>query len=55
MDKKTMFNEALAKLVSYATAHDNLITMEDVKSSLMVLLTMTVSTNLYTTIYQLIK
>lgn len=32
MDKKTMFNEALAKLVSYATAHDNLITMEDVKS-----------------------
>lgn len=27
-----MFNEALAKLVSYATAHDNLITMEDVKS-----------------------
>ena len=31
MDKKTMFNEALAKLVSYATAHDNLITMEDVK------------------------
>ena len=32
MDKKTMFNEALAKLVSYATAHNNLITMEDVKS-----------------------
>lgn len=32
MDKKTMFNEVLAKLVSYATAHDNLITMEDVKS-----------------------
>lgn len=32
MDKKTMFNEALAKLVSCATAHDNLITMEDVKS-----------------------
>ena len=32
MDKKPMFNEALAKLVSYATAHDNLITMEDVKS-----------------------
>lgn len=32
MDKKTMFNEALAKLVSYAKAHDNLITMEDVKS-----------------------
>ena len=32
MDKKTMFNEALAKLVSYATAHDKLITMEDVKS-----------------------
>lgn len=32
MDKKTMFNGALAKLVSYATAHDNLITMEDVKS-----------------------
>lgn len=32
MDKKTMFNEALVKLVSYATAHDNLITMEDVKS-----------------------
>ena len=32
MDKKTKFNEALAKLVSYATAHDNLITMEDVKS-----------------------
>lgn len=32
MDKKTMFNEALTKLVSYATAHDNLITMEDVKS-----------------------
>lgn len=32
MDKKTMFNEALAKLVSYATAHDNLITMDDVKS-----------------------
>lgn len=27
-----MFNEALAKLVSYATAHNNLITMEDVKS-----------------------
>lgn len=27
-----MFNEALAKLVSYAKAHDNLITMEDVKS-----------------------
>ena len=27
-----MFNESLAKLVSYATAHDNLITMEDVKS-----------------------
>lgn len=27
-----MFNEALTKLVSYATAHDNLITMEDVKS-----------------------
>lgn len=27
-----MFNEALAKLVSCATAHDNLITMEDVKS-----------------------
>lgn len=27
-----MFNEALAKLVSYATAHENLITMEDVKS-----------------------
>ena len=27
-----MLNEALAKLVSYATAHDNLITMEDVKS-----------------------
>lgn len=27
-----MFNEALAKLISYATAHDNLITMEDVKS-----------------------
>lgn len=27
-----MFNEALAKLVSYATAHDNLINMEDVKS-----------------------
>lgn len=27
-----MFNEALEKLVSYATAHNNLITMEDVKS-----------------------
>ena len=32
MDKKTMFIEALAKLVSYATAHDKWITMEDVKS-----------------------
>ena len=38
MDKKTMFNEALAKLVSYATAHDNLITMEDVKSFFNVLI-----------------
>lgn len=32
MDKKTLFNEALTKLVSYATTKGNQVTMEEVKS-----------------------
>lgn len=32
MDKKTLFNEALTKLVSYATTKGNSVTMEEVKS-----------------------
>ena len=50
-----MFNEALAKLVSYATAHDNLITMEDVKSFFNGLIDDDSQYKLITTIYQLIK
>lgn len=32
MDKKTLFNEALTKLVSFATSNSNKVTMEEVKS-----------------------
>lgn len=32
MDKKTLFNEALTKLISYATDKGNSVTMEEVKS-----------------------
>ena len=32
MDRKTLFNQALTELVSFATANSNKVTMEDVKS-----------------------